>query len=116
MALAMTHFAFGAAATILVVELSGLRVRYRLTWIVVGGVWALLPDLHWIAPVYSDALRQFHRSSRLVDLFWLHRTLDQQTPRGPVGARYVAAVALVFFVATVAFAEFRTYRRDRCHR
>jgi hypothetical protein len=106
MSLALTHFAFGAAMTTLLL-LFLPQVRYPRTLVLGGGGWAMVPDLHWVSPVASETLREIHRTSPLMDLFWLHRTLDRLDPTDSpaVAAGFLAALVVLTLVA-----ERRDYR------
>jgi hypothetical protein len=77
---ALAHFAFGVAMTTLLITILVPNIRYPRTFLLAGDGWAMLPDLHWVSPVYTQQLRAFHESSLWTDLFWLHRTLDRVDP------------------------------------
>lgn len=106
MSLAIAHFAFGAAVTVLVVTYLVPGVRYPRIVALAGGVWAMLPDAHWVSPVYAAELKALHGSS-LVDLFFLHHTLDALDAGD--SKTVAAAMVALLFVAT-ALAERREYR------
>lgn len=105
--MAIGHFAFGAAITTLLITFLVPNVRYPRTLLLAGGGWAMLPDLHWVSPVYSQQLRTVHQTSLWTDLFWFHRTLDQIDPSD---SKAIAAVFLAFFILTTVVAEHRSYR------
>ncbi|MFC6975771.1 hypothetical protein ACFQL1_15640 [Halomicroarcula sp. GCM10025709] len=107
MSMAIAHFAFGAAATTLVVALLVPASWYPRTLTLVGGGWAMLPDLHWISPVATEQLRELHGTSPWVDLFWFHRTLDTLDATDSTG---VAAVFVALFIGATLFAEWWGYR------
>lgn len=107
MSLAIAHFAFGAAMTTLVVMLLLPDLRFSRTLVLVGGGWAMVPDLHQISPAGQAQLYEFHRTSPVVDLFWFHRTLDSLDP---ADSKTVAAVLLAVFIVTTLVAEYRSYR------
>lgn len=106
MSLAVAHFAFGGAITVLVVTYLVPRVRYPRVVALAGGVWAMLPDAHWVSPVAAAELKAIH-GSPLVDLFFLHHTLDTLDPGD---SKQVAAVLLALLVVATALAERREYR------
>lgn len=106
MSLDVAHFAFGAAMTSLVITLFIPTVWYPRGLVVIGGIWAMLPDIHWISPVAQAHLRAFH-ASIWADVFWFHRTLDRLDP---TDSKRVAAGFLVFFLITTLLAEWRSYR------
>ncbi|AFO56611.1 MULTISPECIES: hypothetical protein [Natrinema] len=107
MSIAIGHFAFGAAMTTLVVTYLVPTDRYPRTVILLGGGWAMLPDVHWISPIAAERLSAFHRTSVLTDIFWLHRTWDRIDP---TDSKSIAAVLLAFLIVATAIAERRDYR------
>lgn len=107
MSLDIAHFAFGAAMTSLAITLLVPTVWYPRTLVMVGGGWAMLPDVHWISPVWQAELHALHGSSVWVDLFWLHRTLDRLDPGD---SKLVAAGFLAFFLFATFVTEARSYR------
>jgi hypothetical protein len=109
MSMAIAHFAFGAGLTALVVTYLVPRVPYPRTLVVCGGLWAMVPDAHWVLPVFEDTTKAFHRSA-WADFFWLHRTLD----RVDVGdSKAVAAVLVGALLIATMLAERRDYRAAR---
>lgn len=76
MSLAITHFALGAVATSLILGFFAPEISYQRTWAVAGGIWALVPDFHYVSPVYQDLLFGI-KAGPLGNLFWFHRILDQ---------------------------------------
>ena len=110
MSLGLTHFAVGAALTALVLAFGFPSIRYRQTWIIIGGLWALVPDLHYISPVYQAPLKQI-KATVLGDVFWFHRTMDA-LEQGR-GSRVVAGIAVGFLLVTIAATEFYLDEWDR---
>jgi hypothetical protein len=106
MSLALAHFAVGAAVTTLLVTFLVPTVRYPRTLALVGGGWAMLPDLHQVSPVAVAPLRAFH-GSPWADLFWFHRTLDRLDP---TDSALLAALFVGGFLLVTAVAERRSYR------
>jgi hypothetical protein len=47
--------------------------------VVVGGVWGVLPDGHWVRPAGSSLSRSFHRSP-WIDLFFLQGPQEEVDP------------------------------------
>ena len=92
--------------TTLLITLFIPAIRYPRTLLLVGGGWAMLPDFHWVSPVFAQELRTIHQTSPWTDLFWLHRTMDQVDPSD---SKAIAAVFLVFFILTTMIAEHRSY-------
>ena len=45
------------------------------TLILLGGVWAMVPDVYWITSGYTEPIQAIHDTA-LANLFWFHRTLD----------------------------------------
>ena len=107
MSMAIAHVAFGAAMTTLAVAAVRPRVGYPGTLAVAGGVWAILPDLHWISPVAPRQLHRVHQTSPWVDLFWAHRTLDDVDP---TDSKSVAALFVGLLLVATLFAEWRSNR------
>jgi hypothetical protein len=105
MSLALGHFAFGAMLTALVVALFGSRIPFPRTVVLLGGVWALVPDAAKLAPG-NPRLIAFH-DGPWADLFWLHQTLDRvdlgDSPR-------VSALLVAVFIFVTLLTEYRAYR------
>ena len=96
MSLALTHFAVGATLTALVTLYLLPPTSYARTLSLCGGIWGMIPDVHWVSPVYAAELKAFH-SSVYMNLFWFHETLDVVDP---TDSYLVAAIAVGVFVAT----------------
>lgn len=102
MSLALTHFAIGAGGMLLVLAAVRPRTRYRSSIIVASGVWALVPDLHYVIPGTNDPLQGL-KFSVLGDLFWFHQTLDGvHVGRG---TRSGAVFAVLFLAAAAVTAD-----------
>lgn len=105
MAPAITHFLIGAACSLIVAV--PIVLRYDLTrehawWLVpLGGVSALIPGVHHVAPIAGDSLSLLHLSP-WNDLFGFHYTLDRLAARTQDSASLFGAIA-VFLFATVGF-------------
>lgn len=106
MSIALGHFAVGATMTTLLVTYLVPTVRYPRTITLVGGVWAMVPDVHWVSPVARGPLYDLHFSP-WADLFWFHRTLDGLDPGD---SKTVAAVLLAGYGLATVLAERRGYR------
>ena len=101
MSYAITHFAVGAASTAIIVAVVAPQLRYRGTVIVLGGIWALVPD---VGKLYAHpAIVEFH-SSRWADLFWLHRTMDVYDRGHSVWLATVSVLVLVIVMAVTEYA------------
>jgi hypothetical protein len=77
---ALVHFAVGLAGGLLVFSVVDRSPRDELVLIFASGFWAMVPDFHWLLHEagidrVAAAWKAVHRT-RLVDVFWLHRTLD----------------------------------------
>ncbi len=79
MSQALTHFAIGATGMTVLVALFPGRVRVSRTLILLGGVFALVPDAYKIAPTYVGWIKVIHNSA-LGNLFWFHRLADVLDP------------------------------------
>lgn len=99
MSMAIAHFAFGVTATTLLLLITGLHGRVERDGIVgiLGGLWAMIPDVHQVLPFG----RWLHRSA-FADLFWFHGLLDAFDETDSVfvaafllGTMVIALVALV---------------------
>jgi hypothetical protein len=106
MSMAIAHFAFGGAVTVFVVTYLVPGVRYPRLVSLAGGVWAMLPDAHWVSPAFAPELKALH-GSPLVDLFFLHHTLDALDAGD---SKVVAAAMLALLLVATALAERREYR------
>jgi len=105
MSLALTHFAVGAiGATCLISYLLPDRT-YTRTAIIASGIWAMLPDFHWVVPIFEAQFRAAH-GSVVANVFWFHHLFDLADPSD---SHRLAAVALgVLFLITL-LAEEREY-------
>lgn len=129
MSMAITHFAFGAAMTTVLVTLffslgpsplSALvgnsawdrlpAVPYPRTVVLFGGVWAMLPDAYRISPVGRSWLFDFHKG-HWADLFWFHRTLDVLDPHDSELAAILAVLLLIGATAATELWELRAAER-----
>lgn len=100
MSLAITHFAVGASATVLVVTFFLPRIRFPRSLMVFGGLWAMIPDLNKGVPGQFGFADAIHDSS-WANVFWAHRFLDVTDPTDTTQAA-VGALALFFVVSLVA--------------
>lgn len=101
MALAIAHFAFGVGATSLLIALVAPRFRFQRTALFLGGVWALLPDLHYGFPgaTIPELLAAAHNTPR-ANLFFLHHRLDALSAED--SPEFAASVIAVAFCAVLA--------------
>jgi hypothetical protein len=106
MSMALTHFAVGAGATGLLVLLFAPRLQYARTFVLLGGVWGMIPDAYHVVPAYTGRLRALHDSA-LMNVFWGHHYLDAVDP-GDTAAS--AAVALGFMFGVFLLVEVRAAR------
>jgi hypothetical protein len=75
MSLALTHFAVGGILTTILVLYVLPPTEYSRSVVLFGGIWGMIPDGHWVSPVYHAQLHALHGSD-LANLFWMHKTLD----------------------------------------
>lgn len=106
MSLAITHFAVGGTCTALVALYLLPPTEYARTLVLLGGGWGMVPDIHWVAPLYAPELEALH-GSVVTNLFWFHQTLDTIDP---TGSYTVAALALGVFIAVVSLGDHWAYR------
>lgn len=106
MSLAITHFAVGGICTAFVALYLLPPTRYARTLVLLGGGWGMLPDVHWVAPLYAPELKALH-SSVFTNIFWFHQTLDVVDPTDSYTA---AALALGAFILVVSLGDHWTYR------
>ncbi len=84
-----------------------VRVRFKRTLILLGGIWALIPDIYKLAPIYElapAAAERMHaiHGSAIANLFWFHRTLDVHDP---TDAYLVTVVAAGSWIGVTAIVE-----------
>jgi len=106
MSLAITHFAVGAASTLLLVWVTDVGTQYRASLATGGGLWALVPDAHYLFPSpYADP---FVGIKHLIvgDLFWFHATLDGMVQGR--GTRTGAAISLLLLFSVAVSTEWKT--------
>ncbi|ELZ01831.1 hypothetical protein [Natrialba asiatica] len=104
MAPALVHFLAGA--TLVLFGAAPLAVRGHLAgrhlWLVaVGGLWGMIPDSHYITPVFRPELAALHRT-HWGDLCAFHYALDQP----PIATRELESIAVAvasFLVAITVF-------------
>lgn len=96
MSLAIAHFAVGAMATALLLTLVAPRLLRSPLVLVLGGVWGMLPDAHWVLPWGSDLVRSLHTTA-WANVFWFHHYLDGVDPTDsrPLAAAAVGALLVV---------------------
>lgn len=108
MSLAIAHFAIGGTCTALVAFYLLPPTRYARTLVLLGGVWGMVPDIHWVIPIYAPELKALH-TSVFTNVFWFHQTLDVVDP---TDSYMLAALALGAFIITVGLGDHWTYRTD----
>lgn len=101
MSLALGHFAIGATGMTLLLAFLPVRVPFKRTFVLFGGIWALLPDIYKLELAYTGWMRTVHDSAA-GNLFWFHRTLDVVDP---FDSYLVAAFAVGLWVVTTAVVE-----------
>lgn len=106
MSLAVTHFAVGASLTLLLVWFLVPSCRYLGSVGVLGGIWSLVPDLHYVSPVHVTELRGI-KHSVWGDVFWFHRTMDGWTQGR--GSRGTAGLAILLLLGVMVFVEWQDH-------
>jgi hypothetical protein len=109
MGLAITHFALGAGMMQLLLEFVAPDHRYRQSVVVASGLWALIPDLHYVSPVLQGPLSQL-KFSVLGNVFWFHHALDSL--HAGRGTRGIAAVMLTFLLVVTVSVNYVDVRRS----
>lgn len=104
--MAITHFAVGAALTVIVVTYLLPAAPYPRAVGILGGIWAMIPDGHWVSPVAAAGLKAIHRSP-VVDVFWFHHLLDTLDP---TDSKAVALASLAGLLVATVLVERREYR------
>jgi hypothetical protein len=88
---AIVHFAVGMAGGLFLLLFVDWRQSREFLFTFASGVWAMLPDGHWMLSEFgfdgvAAAWKSLHRTA-LADLFWFHRFLDtHETGRGNLEA------------------------------
>lgn len=108
MAMALTHFAFGAICATLIISYLLPDLKYARTVIMTSGLWAMLPDFHQVAPIFETQLQAIH-GSVLVNIFWFHQLFDLADSNE---SRRLAAVMLGVLILVTLLAEERHYPPD----
>lgn len=96
----LAHFAIGAIMTTFLIHFLFRNLEYKLSGIVLGGLWGLIPDLYAIVPFYTGFFQQL-AASRLADVFWFHRTIDQLED-GAGSPSVAIALAVLLWVVVAA--------------
>lgn len=100
MSFAITHFAVGASCTLLalaaLVRAEPDAPGPRLSVVVAGGLWAMVPDAHHLHRPLRDVTKPVLHDSLLANAFWFHGLLD--TVDSPHSYR-LAALALAALLA-----------------
>lgn len=104
--LEIAHFSVGAGLTTLLITLGPGSVRNPRTTMVLGGLWAMLPDIHWVLPIFDALILTIH-SSVVANIFWFHPALDALDPGDSMTT---AALVFTGFLTAVAFGEWYAYR------
>ena len=107
MAPAFAHFAIGGAIGLLALACISLRyprtLDYRLSVLVLCGIWATVPDIHHAIALFDPALghqaRVIH-DTPWADVFFLHYTLD----RAIVRAHAIETIGIAAALLVVAWA------------
>jgi hypothetical protein len=99
MSLAITHFVVGAALTLAAATILLPRLRFQRTLVVLGGAWAMLPDMNHVSPSRLGVVDSIH-DGELANLFWAHNFLDALDATDSNEAA-VVAVCFLFFVTVL---------------
>lgn len=110
MSLALGHFAVGAAGTTVLLALLPIRVPFERTLVLLGGVWAMVPDIYKLAPTYTEWILVIH-DGVAGNFFWFHRILDVIDPSDLNTG--VALAVLLWLTATTSLEIISTVRKVR---
>ncbi|MFC7141319.1 hypothetical protein ACFQMA_15955 [Halosimplex aquaticum] len=106
MSLAIAHFAVGAACTGVALTLLP-RIPFQRTLVVLGGIWAVIPDAWRFLPASAGGYAHDFHATAWANLFWFHNVLD----RADVGDSHATGVVLLGgLLCVTAAAEYRDYR------
>ena len=94
MSLAIAHFSVGVMATALLLTLVAPRLLRSPTILVLGGIWGMLPDSHWVLPWGSGIVKSVHQTV-WANIFWFHRYMDLADPTDSPKLAAVTVGALV---------------------
>ncbi|WP_318567468.1 hypothetical protein [Salinigranum marinum] len=105
---ALVHFAVGLTGGLLALLLVDWHPRREFLAMFASGVWALVPDAHWMVRAVgfdgvADVWFAFHRS-RLANLCWFHGALDRREtglPRVEMGVSLAVLLVVVGVYAAV---------------
>ena len=130
MSMGIGHFAFGASGTLVMIQILPLRVRLRIRIaqvfiVLVGGAWALFPDLskhaqrlkfinvrYWTRlglpnlDRFINLLSAFH-DSRWANISFLHRALDIVDDTDSIVISSALVVLMLFIVSMTLVREIR---------
>lgn len=107
----MGHFAVGATCTTVLLWLLWPSVEHRVTIVVFGGLWAMIPDVGKLDSFETEAVLAFHDSAA-ANLFWGHQYLDV-LDTGDSPEFSALALGLFFVVSAVLEATSVWSRRRR---
>jgi hypothetical protein len=102
---ALVHFAVGLTGGLLVLLFVDWPPRREFLFTFGSGVWALVPDGHWMLTEFgldgpATVWKSLHTTA-LANLFWFHRFLDgHETGRGKLE---MGASLLLLFVAVALY-------------
>lgn len=109
MSIGITHFAVGGMLSYLVWRTVSRERRLDALVIVLGGLWAMLPDVNKVAQQpTADAL---HRSV-LANVFWGHQLLDTADPDDELTVGVIALVFLLHIVVVGTVSQFGGSQRE----
>jgi len=104
---ALVHFSVGVACGLLVLTAVDLRPRVEFPLAFASGVWALVPDGHWMLSEVglagpASVWKAFHATA-VANVFWLHRLIDLSETARPKLEQGIALAGLLVAV-TVYYA------------
>lgn len=110
MSLAITHFVFGMGTTILVIAFYHRNFdEYNITVPVLGGIWAMVPDVVHIgyalglSNVYESSVGMLMSNLAISNIFWFHGLFDMLDT---TDSQILGVMALAYLLGCLALVEY----------
>jgi hypothetical protein len=107
----MGLFAFGMAGTTVLITLFWRDVPYPRSITVLGGVWAVIPQLANEIPYFGPYLAWLE-GHWVSNVFWFNHLIEYtlRPEGGPISQHRFTAIVIALLVVTLVWAEWREYR------